>query len=275
MTAVLHRDPAETIAAARGALRLRALAPSPPRRRRRSAPRRRARDTTPALRPRARRSPSTNRASSTVTAEYSEPATATSDSSPWLVATANSELAATSQTPIATSGGHMSRGIRIEGRTKAARDEQGRDAARPRGDDRPCGLGPGAQVEEPEEDARSRAPRAPRGRPTPGPRPATRDRARARRATTPTIASHRADGLDRRRPLALDEPRDDRDEHAQGADRRHDAHRAERHRPVEGAERDHDAAPAPAAIAASRAAERDRRRRSARRPGPAPGPPAG
>src|SRR5918996_1480406 len=52
---------------------------------------------------RARRSRSTKRASSTVTAEYSDAATETSGRIPWLVATAYSELARTSKNPITSS----------------------------------------------------------------------------------------------------------------------------------------------------------------------------
>src|SRR5918996_1073760 len=53
---------------------------------------------------RARRSRSTKRASSTVTAEYSDAATETSGRIPWLVATAYRELARTSKNPITSSG---------------------------------------------------------------------------------------------------------------------------------------------------------------------------
>ena len=73
-------------------------------------------------------------------------------------------------------------------------------------------------------------------------RPAARHSGSGSRAarTTPGIASDDPGGRQQPRVLALGEPAGDRDEHAEGPDRRDDADRAERHRPVEGAERAHD-----------------------------------
>src|SRR5439155_3751192 len=74
---------------------------------------------TPTLWGRARRSPRTNRASSTVTAEYRDPATETSDSNPWFVARAKRELARTSKQPIVNRAGMRARSMRSEGRAYA------------------------------------------------------------------------------------------------------------------------------------------------------------
>ena len=267
-------DPAETIARLEELLGIAIARQRPPRRRRRSAPRRQRHHHAGRAGPGASRSPSTKRASSTVTAEYSEPATATSESRPWLVASAKSEFAWTSKKPIASRIGSSEASIRIEGRTDGRRDER----ASPRPPTRAATIvqagwapeaasSPKKKTPKPERRERRKADRGAPGRAPLG------SGSRATR-TTPTMPATAPTTWIGGGPIALHHARRHRTEHPQGADRRDDGHRAERHGAVEGGRARAPPPPRPRPRSPRRAglsesppnAERDRRAPGRARP---------